>query len=317
MKKNILLILMLITIIMIGCNPENKNEGSTEPEETESTEIVIEEEEETSDAFGPEEGLYDRTYLLKADSGYSYHFDDATLRQQYDDLYAEAFADFINTYKEMLQYQPQGHETKKTYTAKGLEFSEHHKLQVIPVGSYFEQDYGFDLNNVGYTYVDLDSDGTVELVFGILKDANTGWTISNMIEKVYTLVDGKPLFVFEGGSRDLLYLGSDGYVYEYGSSGAANSGVWKEHFDSSSVSTDNNEVWGGRAFVEDEFLGYWDVPVYIDEMITDIDEQAKNPQFQITEEEYSTLNEEWGNRIIDIDWLRLADYLEVYYPEGI
>ena len=83
------------------------------------------------------------------------------------------------------------------------------------------------------------------------------------------------------------------------------------------LSTDNNDIWGGRAFIEDEFLGCWEVPVYINELIRDIDEQAKNPQYQITEEEYSTLSKEWDSRIVDIDWLRLSDYLEVFYPDGI
>ena len=260
--------------------------------------------------FGPETGLYDRTYLVKDGDKYVYRMNDSDIIEKYDELYADAFQFVIDSYNDVMQYQNQSYDFSKSATVSSLVYSEPNDADVITVGSYFEMDYNFDLNNVGYTYVDLDSDGTFELIFGVLTDADADWIPEDYFERAFALVDGKAVHFVEGGSRVLFWLGSDGYIYETGSGGAAYSGTWKYHFDKSELKLSEDGVWGSEGLVGEEFLGCWERPVYVNEPFEDIDEAAKYSKYQITDEEWSKLGEEWDARQVKIDWIRFTDYLE-------
>ena len=261
-------------------------------------------------AYGPEERHYDRTYLVEENDTHTYELNDKDLVSQYNALYADAFQDMVDSYEEVMQWQNQKY-SEQSATTSNLLYRESGGSNVINTGSYYEMDYNFDLNNVGYTYVDLDSDGTFELIFGILKYDD--WTPDNIFERAYALVDGNVVKICEGGSRDYHWLGADGYIYETGSGGAAYSGTWRLHFDSTLLVVDENTDWGSNGFIEDEFLGYWEIPVHItDGPITDIDAAAKLPENAISEDDWTALNEEWESRQVEISWLKLSDYLEKY-----
>ena len=280
---------------------DSSEESKELPEESSIEATAIEQ--EASDVL-----LYDRKYLEKDGEGYIYRLSDPELIAKYDELYADAFTSVVDSYNERISWMNQSHKPDQKTSVSNLVLKNNSENRVISTGSDFEMDYNFDLLNVGYTYVDLDSDGTFELIFGVLSYVyNDGLPMANY-ERAFALSNGKVVKILEGGSRIYHWLGSDGHIYEDGSGGAAYSGTWRLHFDKSEL--DCNDVdWGDIAFKEDEFLGYWERPVHIVGPITDMDMMAKLPESQIADDEWNALEKEWDARRVRIDWLRLSDYL--------
>ena len=330
-KKFILAILLGTTTFLSGCGntPEIiETESVTELAASEEQSVIHEESSidasmeeaaesvEIADESGIEDSdvaqenadvpLYDRTYLDKEDDGYIYRLTDPDTITKYDELYADAFTSVVNSYNER---------TKVFGFNSGIDILFGDLVQrdscdnnVIDTGSDFEMDYNFDLNNVGYTYVDLDSDGTFELIFGVLHNTyDEGRPMPNF-ERAFALNDGNVVKVFEGGGRMYYWLGHDGHIYETGSSGAAYGGTWRVHFDKAIVPTSDIE-WGDNCFIDDEFVGIWNTPVHIVGPIDDIFEASEVPDNRISEEEWMAMEAEWNSRCVRIDWLRMADYL--------
>ena len=297
------------------------NEGVSDAVEYSSEESQEISEESVSEATVIEQEvsdvpLYDRTYLEKDGEGYIYRLSDSALIKKYDELYAEAFADVIASYNEVMEWMDQDYESNQPTVVSNLLFKENTTNSVINTGTYFEMDINFDLNNMGYTYVDLDSDGVFELILGVASyEYNEGLPM-DVYERAYTLVDGKAIKILEGGARINQWLGYDGHIYEYGSGGAAYSGTWRLHFDKTRISP-NGTDWGDEGFVEDEFVGYWNSPVHIMGPIEDIDKESLLPENHVADDEWEKIEEEWNNRRVRIDWLKMSDYLMLYYPEGI
>ena len=103
-------------------------------------------------------------------------------------------------------------------------------------GKYFENNMsalpyyyyeGNPLENVGFGFVDLDNDGHWELIIGAILDAEA----DPAVFEIWTLVDGEPVMLAQGGSRNryvLQYVEEDQmwYVVNEGSNGAANSATY-------------------------------------------------------------------------------------------
>ena len=103
-------------------------------------------------------------------------------------------------------------------------------------GKYFENDMsalpfyyyeGNPLENVGFGFVDLDNDGHWELIIGAILNAEN----DPAVFEIWTLVDGEPVMLAQGGSRNryvLQYVEEDRmwYVVNEGSNGAANSATY-------------------------------------------------------------------------------------------
>ena len=220
-------------------------------------------------------GLYDTTYLEEENGSFIYILTDQSIIEKYDDLYATAFVDLIDSYNRVTGFNNQRFDFSQPLALDYLVLDYNEDKSFINTGSYYESDYGLDLSNVGYTYVDLDSDGVFELIFGVLSDTNAEWIPEDFFERAYALVDGDPVKICEGGSRDLYWLGLDGCIYETGSGGAAYNGTWRLHFDPSQLKSGENVSWGSSGFIQDEFLGCWEKPVHIIGPITDMDTDAK------------------------------------------
>ncbi len=73
--------------------------------------------------------------------------------------------------------------------------------------------------NVGYAISDISGDGIPELIIGADSAEADGGT---ELCAVYTAVNGKAFFVFEGSARNAYRLTADGNVVYYGSGGAMN-----------------------------------------------------------------------------------------------
>ncbi|WP_408072338.1 hypothetical protein [Butyrivibrio sp. JL13D10] len=287
--------------------------SDSDTESEENGDAIIEDSSATEEAGavgGPEEGKYDRTYLEEENGTYVYRMSDTALIQKYDELYEGAFDKIVESYNEVMKWQNQSFNANGKYTAGSLVLKDKDDTAVMNTGSYYEMDYNFNLENVGYTYVDLNSDGNFEIIFGVVSDADAEWIPEDYFERAYALIDGKLLQICDGGSRDLHWLGSDGYIYETGSGGAANWGTDRLHYDPSNIEIHEEYGWGSNAFISDEFLGYWEEPVHIKDSYTDIDEASRISESQITEDEFERLNNEWDARKIKIDWLRFSDYMQ-------
>ena len=89
---------------------------------------------------------------------------------------------------------------------------------------YYEGD---PLQNVGFGFVDLDNDGQWELVIGGILNADK----DPAVFEIWTLVDGEPVMLAQGGSRNryvLQYVEEDGmwYVVNEASNSAFNSATY-------------------------------------------------------------------------------------------
>ena len=103
-------------------------------------------------------------------------------------------------------------------------------------GKYFENGmsalayYYYEGNpqeNVGFGFVDLDNDGYWELVIGAIKNADQ----DPAVFEIWTLVDGKPVMLVQGGTKNryvLQYVEEDEmwYIANEASNGAANSATY-------------------------------------------------------------------------------------------
>lgn len=103
-------------------------------------------------------------------------------------------------------------------------------------GKYFENDLsalpyyyyeGNPLENVGFGFVDLDNNGSWELVIGAILNADK----DPAVFEIWTLVNGEPVMLAQGGSRNryvLQYVEEDGmwYVVNEASNSAFNSATY-------------------------------------------------------------------------------------------
>lgn len=267
----------------------------------------------TADTASGKEIIYDRQYLKENNGAYTYQKPAADVIKKYDGLYKDVFRDLIasnNSATGQTSLQEQRMDPDTIASVNNLVMQDDSDNNVINTGSYYEMDYNFDLHNVGYTYIDLNSDGIYELIFGVLKDADVDWSPYPCFERAYALVDGKAVKFFEGGSRDLCWLGSDGYIYEDGSGGADCFGIAKQHFDIAGLKKDID--WGGENMVLDEYIGcspegtksIW---FHLYAPITDLDEITLKPEDRITEKKYNKLEKEWYSRQTGIEWLKISE----------
>lgn len=75
-----------------------------------------------------------------------------------------------------------------------------------------------NLNDIGFTLKDINSDGIPELLVGERNHYSDG---ANQILAAYILTDGEPKLLFEGWSRNRYYVTSNGGFYNERSGGAA------------------------------------------------------------------------------------------------
>ncbi|MCD7785517.1 MAG: tetratricopeptide repeat protein [Oscillospiraceae bacterium] len=84
--------------------------------------------------------------------------------------------------------------------------------------NYLYCENGYELSEIGYTYVDINGDRVMELLIGECEPYWRGYFID-----LYTIVDGQVTLIVSGTERSSYYLCEDGKIYFDGSAGAANS----------------------------------------------------------------------------------------------
>ena len=108
-----------------------------------------------------------------------------------------------------------------TALAERWEEGKYFENELSPLPSYYYE--GNPLENVGFGFVDLDNDGRWELIIGAIQNAER----DPAVFEIWTLVDGEPVMLAQGGSRNryvLQYVEEDGmwYVANEASNNAAN-----------------------------------------------------------------------------------------------
>ena len=88
---------------------------------------------------------------------------------------------------------------------------------------------GTGLNDIGYAYYDINSDGVNELLIGLTAETH------NVLD-IYSLVNGTPTLIAQSGERDMYSICKNGYISETASNGAANSFYVYYKYDSGSTS---------------------------------------------------------------------------------
>ncbi len=186
MKKNILMFVMLFAVALLaGCGKTPSVETSPK-EPTASAQVELVTEAPAEDVAGEEEDI-----VYEGDAS-SYYID-------------VAYHEQIGRY----------------YTALSEQWDEgkyfENGLSALPF-YYYE---GNPLENVGFGFVDLDNDGYWELIIGAILNAEQ----DPAVFEIWTLVDGEPVMLAQGGARNryvLQYVEEDGmwYVVNEGSSSA-------------------------------------------------------------------------------------------------
>lgn len=87
------------------------------------------------------------------------------------------------------------------------------------IGEAVRNDNENAMNTIGYTFVDSNMDGEVELLIGSINEEKDGKCYGQLIYSVYTYKDA-PVLILEGWSRNRCSLLNDGTYFVEGSGGA-------------------------------------------------------------------------------------------------
>lgn len=90
--------------------------------------------------------------------------------------------------------------------------------QLEAAGLNYMCGYYTNPSDLGYILLDIDHNGTEELIVGEIGAYGGG---SGFFFDLYTLVDGQPSLVINSGERDQYYLCNDGYIMNEGSDSAS------------------------------------------------------------------------------------------------
>ena len=194
MNKHIFyfVLLLLIVVMLAGCGSAPVAESTATQQSTVSTEASAPEQ---TTIPTETEGEEDIVYEGDASSYYI------------DVVYAEQIARY--------------HAALSEKWDEGQYFD--HDMSALPY-YYYE---GNPLENVGFGFADLDNDGHWELIIGAILNAEA----DPAVFEIWTLVDGEPVMLAQGGSHNryvLQYVEEDRmwYVVNEGTNGAANSATY-------------------------------------------------------------------------------------------
>ena len=130
------------------------------------------------------------------------------------------------------------------YTAA---LSEHWNVDQLEDNGLNYQLVYYDGNDIGYMLLDINNDGTQELIIGLI-----GYDYTASILDLYTISDNQLVQIISAGERNRYHLLRNGLIYNEGSSGATES-VWSLYeFDAKSTSLKLKE-----SFIYKEELDYY------------------------------------------------------------
>lgn len=154
-------------------------------------------------------------------------------------------------------------------------------------------------NTIGYTFVDSNNDGIVELIIGAISDEKDGKYYGQYIYSIYTYID-MPQLVLEGWSRNRCFILGDGTFYTEGSSGAMYSVFENYELISNETevacidyyfSKEKDETFDEYGFYHNT-TGEWDITV----------------SEELSEEDYWNIAAEYSNRTITLELTPFSAY---------
>lgn len=146
--------------------------------------------------------------------------------------------------------------------------SEHWNVEQLEDNGLNYQLMYYDGNDIGYMLLDINNDGTQELIIGLI-----GYDYTASILDLYTISDNQLVQIISAGERNRYRLLRNGLIYNEGSSGATESAHSLYEFDAKSTSLklkecfiykeDLNYYYNADSkkklvkVAEDEFANYW------------------------------------------------------------
>ena len=200
-KTSFWIAILLIAALLVGCGSDaNVETTPTEEPTTAETEAPTEAPTETPTETPTEAPT-------EAPTEEEVHYEGDATSYYIDMVYGEQIARYSTALAEQWD--------REKYFENGLS----------DLPSYYYE--GNPLNNVGFGFVDLDNDGRWELVIGAILNAEK----DPAVFEIWTQVDGKPVMLVQGGSRNryvLQYVEEDNmwYVVNEAANGAANSATY-------------------------------------------------------------------------------------------
>lgn len=185
----------MLTLSLTACGNENKNVEST-PEVTTETSDNAETEQETGEDEQETEAPEQETEEPEQEA-------ETAVEEQEEAVEGDASTYYVEQYKEVLDTHYKAY--KKQWNPSKMQKSNLSLIAACATKNDPLEDYG-------YAFLDVDGDGSYELMFGTVEETEA---YQKVIFEMYTLKNEKPVQVFCSEERDRYYIGKDdegGYI---------------------------------------------------------------------------------------------------------
>ena len=210
------------------------------------------------------------------------------------------YKSILNLYYQALyerEHDPDNWDPQKWYLDRDLVMS----VICTPWRLNNQEPFSTDLE--GFTFMDLDEDGTDELLIGALgsdfMDNTRGYVLA-----VYCLKDGEPVLAVEGWERNRYIIGNDGCIYNFGSSGAAYGTCTQYVYD---TDADGYLKMLERYYTFDDGNGI-EARHVTDPEDTEIGFTGEHNGEIVTKEEYMEASDKWARLGIQINYMPFGQY---------
>jgi len=279
-KQNLLFgMITLLALSLCGCGSNQAGQPTTEEtsttmvatKEAEASTSVVEEA-TTTDASATEE---DSTTADSTDM-----LDLPETKEYYENMYQSILDD-----------------TYKTITG-GMDAYDY-KDGNAGIGEVVMSDDGSAPNTIGYTFVDSNMDGEVELIIASINEQKDGKHYGEMIYSAYTYKE-EPVLILEGWSRNRCHLLNDGTYYVEGSGGAMYSIFENKQLEKNGTKF----IYNDYCFTYEKDETFEEIGFYRNTT----GEWDKGVSEEISEEEYTESFNEYSSKILTLEMKPFAMY---------
>lgn len=260
-KQNLLFgMITLLVLSLWGCGSNQAEQSNTE-----ETSMSVESEATTVDASTTEEST------ATADSIGMFSLPET--QEHYENMYQAVLDDTYKTITgEMDAYEYQDGNSG--------------------IGEVVMNNDGNAKDVIGYTFVDSNMDGAVELVIGSINEEKDGKYYGDMIYSAYTYNE-KPVLILEGWSRNRCHLLKDGNYYVEGSGGAMYSVFENKQLEKNGTKF----IYNDYCFTYEKDETFEEIGFYRNT----IGEWDKAVSEEMSQEEYTKRFDEYSSKIMTLE----------------